>query len=313
MKEPGGAEAEYYTALRPPRLPRNGPFQTVRELLMVKGVSPELFLGEDTNQNGLLDPEEDDGSDSYPPDNRDGVLDAGWSGMVTVDSGVKNVNAAGEARVNIQSGAESALAGVQGISSDLARAIVAYRGQKRLESLADLLDVTRVNPQNRSAPPPDPNATGADGSPPPAPAAPPRNASGDAASGEKLISEDLLMDIADDLTADDSTEAAGAVNINTAGAEVLACLPGLDATLAQAIVACRQSSGFFPNVACLLKVPGMTREQFKQVVSKVTARSETFRILCEGKVSASGARQRIQAIVRVSSSEVVVLSYREDL
>jgi hypothetical protein len=57
----------------------------------------------------------------------------------------------------------------------------------------------------------------------------------------------------------------------------------------------------------------MTREIFKQVEPKVTARSETFRILSEGKISSSGARQRIQAIVRVSSSDVVVLSYREDL
>ena len=39
---PGGAEAEYYASLQPPYLPRNAPFQTLRELLMVRGVSPEL-------------------------------------------------------------------------------------------------------------------------------------------------------------------------------------------------------------------------------------------------------------------------------
>ena len=44
---------------------------------MVRGVSSDLFAGEDANQNGLLDPEEDDGDNSYPPDNRDGILDAG--------------------------------------------------------------------------------------------------------------------------------------------------------------------------------------------------------------------------------------------
>src|SRR5262249_33479006 len=87
---PGGAEAEYYTSLQPPYLPRNGPFQTMRELLMVRGISRELLFGEDANQNGLLDAEEDDGSDSYPPDNRDGVLDAGWSGDITLHSSVLN-------------------------------------------------------------------------------------------------------------------------------------------------------------------------------------------------------------------------------
>src|SRR5206468_6148307 len=46
-----------YTTLfrsKPPYLPRNGPFQTVRELLMVRGVSRELLFADDAKQNGLL-------------------------------------------------------------------------------------------------------------------------------------------------------------------------------------------------------------------------------------------------------------------
>src|SRR5690606_22264141 len=54
----GGAEAEYYSGLQPPYLPRNGRIQTARELLGIQGISPELLLGEDANQNGTLDPEE---------------------------------------------------------------------------------------------------------------------------------------------------------------------------------------------------------------------------------------------------------------
>ena len=34
---PGGANSDYYMSLRPPYLARNGPFQTVRELVMVRG------------------------------------------------------------------------------------------------------------------------------------------------------------------------------------------------------------------------------------------------------------------------------------
>ena len=49
----GGAEAEYYASLRPPRLPRNGPFRTLRELGMVRGVPLDLLVGEDVNQNGI--------------------------------------------------------------------------------------------------------------------------------------------------------------------------------------------------------------------------------------------------------------------
>ena len=103
------------------------------------------------------------------------------------------------------------------------------------------------------------------------------------------------------------------ININTAGLSVLSCLPGIDRQLAQAIVSYRQSNGFFPNIAWLLKVPGMNRQIFKQVVPLLTARSETYRILSEGRVTSSGARQRIQVIVRVGLQDIGTLSYREDL
>jgi hypothetical protein len=93
---------------------------------------------------------------------------------------------------------------------------------------------------------------------------------------------------------------------------VLICLPGIDRDLAQAIVQYRKSSGFFDNTAGLLKVDGMTREIFKQVAPLVTARSETFRILSEGKVKSTGALQRLQEIVRVNLDGVKTLSYRED-
>ena len=299
---PNGAEAEYYMSLQPPYLPQNGPFQTTRELLMVRGVKRELFFGEDANQNGLLDPEEDDGNESTPPDNRDGILDAGWSGVVTVDSLVANMSASDAERVNVQEADQSSLGGVRGLSSDLAKAIVAYRDRKKLESIADLLDVVAVKPKNQDG------VQSNQGRPGQAP----QQSDADL-SGEKLISQSLLMDIADDVTADSGREQTGPVNINTASLAVLACLPGIDEKLAQAIINYRQSSGYFANIAWLLKVPGVTQQIFKQAAPRITARSETFRILCEGKVSSSGARKRIQAIVHVGSQDVQTLSYREDL
>jgi competence ComEA-like helix-hairpin-helix protein len=219
----------------------------------------------------------------------------GWAGILTVDSSVKNVNAAGDSRVNIQTANETSLTAVQGITREIAGAIVAYRNQNRFQSIADLLDVTP--PQNSGI-----GGNARNNSPP--------GGSGD--SGTHVISPDLLMDIADDLTATDDTSQSGAININTAGVEVLQCLPGIDRDLAQKIISYRQSSGFFANPAELLKVDGMTRDVFKQVVPLVTARSETFRILAEGRVKSTGVRQRIQVIVRVNLDGVKTLSYRED-
>lgn len=317
MVTQGGAEAESYAALQPPYLPRDGPFETVRELLMVFGFPRELFLGEDANQNGLLDPEEDDANDSYPPDNHDGVLDAGWSGLVTVNSGVEDLDAAGEQRLNIASADESSLAVVPGMPADVAKAIVAYRGVNELKNLADLLDVRAVTPgsgrsaqQTPSSAPPGAVVSSRRSA---TPGAPPQNERSSQPTGPELVSEDLLMEIADQLTAESDENGVGSININSASFEVLACVPGISREIAQAIVSYRRSAGFFPNVAWLLRVPGVNREIFKEAVPRLCARSETFRILCEGRIPSTGARKRIEEIVRVGRYAVDTLSYREDL
>lgn len=40
-----GAEEEFYQALEPPRYPRNAAFETIEELLLVEGMTPELLYG----------------------------------------------------------------------------------------------------------------------------------------------------------------------------------------------------------------------------------------------------------------------------
>ena len=51
---PGGAEKEYYADLPWPYLPRDAPFQTPGELLLVRGVTPEMFFGS-KERPGLVD------------------------------------------------------------------------------------------------------------------------------------------------------------------------------------------------------------------------------------------------------------------
>ncbi|MCX6930450.1 MAG: type II secretion system protein GspK, partial [Verrucomicrobia bacterium] len=191
---PGGAESDYYVSLRPPYLPRNGPFQTIRELLMVRGVSPQLLRGDDVHLNGLFEPAADGRDDDGP-----GAMDTGWAGLLTLDSGVKDVSATGGDRVNIQSADERSLTAIRGITPDIAKAIVAYRGNNRFESIADLLEVSAVNPNQPGANlganppaqgqpvPPDQNQTV-----PPQPGQPP-NLRAAGPQGPKLVSESLLM------------------------------------------------------------------------------------------------------------------------
>lgn len=84
--EAGDTEGPYYRKLAKPYRVKNGPLDTVEELLLVKGVTPELLFGEDFDRNGLLTPNEDDGGLSFPPDNQDNLLNRGMYPYLTVVS-----------------------------------------------------------------------------------------------------------------------------------------------------------------------------------------------------------------------------------
>lgn len=80
-----GAEDDYYINLEPGYYAKNGPLDTVEELLLVKGWTAAVLYGEDYNRNGILDPNEDDGDESFPYyDDGDGELDLGLAPFVTV-------------------------------------------------------------------------------------------------------------------------------------------------------------------------------------------------------------------------------------
>lgn len=102
-KRPQGAEFEDYADIDPAISPRNGPIESIEELLLVKGMTPEILYGEDTNRNGRLDPNEDDGEASPPEDDANGELKAGWIGYLTLWSQEPNVDSRGRRRINLNS------------------------------------------------------------------------------------------------------------------------------------------------------------------------------------------------------------------
>ena len=81
-----GAEASMYALMDNSYAIKNGPFETLEELRLVYGATTEMLYGEDINQNGVLDPNENDGDLSPPMDNANGVLDFGIIEYLTVYS-----------------------------------------------------------------------------------------------------------------------------------------------------------------------------------------------------------------------------------
>ena len=93
-----GAEDGYYTSLEPPYTAKNGPLESIEELLLVRGVTPELLFGLDDNHNGILDDSESAaaGERGLEPD-----MALGWANYMTLWSAERNYNDEGLPRIDL--------------------------------------------------------------------------------------------------------------------------------------------------------------------------------------------------------------------
>jgi type II secretory pathway component PulK len=131
-----GAESSWYASQHPPYRPRQGRFESLHELLLVRGVTAELLFGEDLNQNGLLDLNEDDGSNRSPSDNSDGRLQAGWSDFLTIHSAESTYAPDGSRKLNVNTSELSKLYDdlEAKFDQETARYVVALRMNGRAEN-----------------------------------------------------------------------------------------------------------------------------------------------------------------------------------
>ncbi|MFT5326036.1 MAG: type II secretory pathway component PulK [Planctomycetaceae bacterium] len=124
-----GVESSWYLSQTHPYRPAQQRLKSVEELLRVRGVTAAILFGEDTNQNGRLDLNENDGRNSKPDDNADGRLDRGWAEFLTLDSRESNRKPGGAFRINVnQSDLPSLYDQTEtALGADAAKFIVAWR------------------------------------------------------------------------------------------------------------------------------------------------------------------------------------------
>ena len=253
-----GAEGGYYENLPYGYMARNGPFRTIRELLLVKDVSEQLFYGEDTNFNDQLDYNERDGDESPPNDDGDSELDRGWIAYLTCYSYDNNKDASGNNRINVNNANENQLTRSLGLRSSQARWIVEERPNNGYQSIADLI--------NNNTP-----KTAAN------------SANNDSNDTEPLDLQTFYQ-IADKITVDSNQKVPGKVNINTASEIVLTALLGggeRAEQLAENIVAYREGLLYgMESIAELLDVPSIDISSFKTIANFITTRSNVFTIRC---------------------------------
>jgi DNA uptake protein ComE-like DNA-binding protein len=286
VPRPEGAEQEYYDALPQPYRMHNGPLSTVEQLLLVRGFSPSVVLGEDANRNFSLDPNEDDGDERDPPDDADGRLQPGLLPLLTVYSREPNSDRNGERRFYLNTpGAQLTE------TNDLPQAFVAFvseLGTSKSVVLdpAELLDatVTLSGPdgQQRAVP------TG--------------------------IGKDSLGMVLDRFTGSAEAELVGRINVNTAPASVLQLVPGIDNALAESILSARRNlPAERRNSVAWIHVENLVEaEKFREIAPFLTVRSLQFRFNVVGYGARSGRFRVLEAVID-AASQPARLVYLRDL
>ncbi len=260
---------------------RNHPsIWTIEELLLIHGFQGPTVYGEDVNGNGLLDPNEDDGSLTFPPDNSDGMLDRGLRSIATAVSYEYDVSRDGRPRVHVNAAPQQIAAA--GLPEQTVEFLAAWHKAKQppLDSPAQLWGLTLETTQRRGR----------------------RELRVQLESG---IDADNLHLALDALTTrrQGGRMVRGRINVNTASLEVLAALcrsVGVDEQLADQIV---ESRGQVPvedlATPAWLASSGLVQqpETMRKLAPHLTARSGQFRLYSVGFSVPSGRYCVLEAII----------------
>ena len=323
----GGAENDYYMGLTPPYRCKNGPLDSIDELLLVKGVTADLLYGTDYNRNNIEDEGEGRG---------DGFV-RGWAAFLTVHSREQNYDTEGNMFLNLNNmdlkTLNAALVLELGEDHPLVKFIMLYRlkgpgsSQSLGSAIAALLGGSSSNNQNIIEGSLDEITID------PAQLELPANEKYKFASlidlltatyskqvtkgktkytvvyrsplaSDPAMTKELLPKILGLATLTDDPELPARVNINTAPREVLMCIPGLEETDVEKIIATRpkMSSGEMTadasqTAAWLITEAVLDPAKMKNIDKYVTGRSQVFRVQSVGTFENKGPTIRVEAIV----------------
>jgi type II secretory pathway component PulK len=282
-----GAESPYYMSLPYSYIARNGPMQSIMELEMVAGVDQRDMRGEDWNLNGLLDPNENDGDATWPPDNADGILDMGWAGIMTAASSDGGLGVSGEPRLDLTVASESDISTRTKVSGEQARIIADYVTNSDEAKMSDFIgrSLRSLGTQPGQQPP-----------------------RVEALTDEQL---GLLLDECEIGADESTTPIPGKLNINTCPAEVMRFIPEIGDEMADTIISERSGRvDGFTSIVDLLTIPGMNRRQLATLYELLTVRSNVYVVTCRGRDSRTGLEVEMTATLDRSTVPVVIKEVR---
>ncbi len=245
-----GAQAEVdLTTDLAARIVEGRPFRTVRDVARIEGMTEQILYGIQVQA------EPTSGSEEQVPQTELAQLpqlaqiqpsSGGFVTLTTVHSIDANTDTNGQARVNINSANAQQITGIRGnnnqnvFSQGEAQAIIQERD---FSGLAALLDVPAVSNQVFN------------------------NISG------RITTQQIDTGNEDDFGFGPGNQGGGnnnQVNINTADEDELEDLPGIDAGIAERIVAHRDAQGDFQSIDAIRDVRVLTMQEFAGIVDRIT-------------------------------------------
>lgn len=331
---PTGAEGDMYS-MSLNYAPPNGPIQSLDELLLVQGVTPELLFGADRNHNGIID--EDEQAVAQSLGGAEGSMARGWSAYLTVNSKDYVQQSEDPEPIDINGDDLETLHQElldAGIDQDLATYIVAYRQggpytpPEIPEDAPDDFEMPELPvPQSISGLQPSFDNGGDNkfesvldiiGSSTQA-----MFAEGDE-SKEYLVESpygedsDLagILPTMMSLFAIGDTGGEGRLNTNHCTQAALAGLPGMDITVAQDVLLSQDPGGASGDVNYLyptwpLAMGSVTLEQMKALLPYVSGTGSVFRAQIIGYSDVPGVYARAEVVIDASGDLPTVLSWRD--
>ena len=276
-----GVERDYYLSLDSPYEPRNGPIRSIAEMELIAGVMPDDIRGEDWDLDFRLDSNEDDGGQSLPWDEPNGILEGGWASLltaITVDGGPTE---SGEPRINLKNIDLETVQLRLGVDEFQAQALVTYANGNNA-SLGQLL-ISGLQSL----------AQGIEGV-------------------TNLTDEQLTYVFAETSLFESHEAPPGRMNINTVSPEMLYKIFPENTRLVEELLYLRINN--IRGISSPLdyrNIPGISSNEITYLYEIFDTRSSVFTISSKGTVKASQVEQEIIVVVDRSTLPVTILEYRE--
>ncbi len=329
-----GAEDDFYGGQSPPYRCKNGPLDSLDELLLVKGMTRELLYGADLNRNGI--PDADEG----------GSTDRGLAAYLTVTSREANRDATGLPYTNINGDDLTAISEklVPVIGEDLMKYIVLYRQYGPTSSSGTQLSIgSSISLLFRTTP-----ATTSTSAPGNLAEYTPKltkrpvqkltsffdlvasqvSVPGSGKTPTKIYNSplydqtkigELLPLLYNSASLSDDAEIPARINVNTAPREVLACIDAFTEADVQTILSSRPKwstseppSPEFQTPTWLASKAALKLQALRNLEKVVTTRSQVFHMQVIGEFeNGMGPTARVEAIVDANYGRPRIVFYRD--